>query len=122
MDLIDRDKLLRDIEQHHLSDGKFQHWVEVQPSETGWIEFQTREMDAEEKAYFLENFPDMKTFEMYCCEMPEDGQDILVSDGLDVWADVCYYDYDFIGLESTREIEPGMAWQPMPKPFRKEGD
>ena len=30
-ELIDRDKLLHDIEHYHLSDGKFQHWVEVQP-------------------------------------------------------------------------------------------
>ena len=27
---INRDKLLRDINHYHLSDGKFQHWVEVQ--------------------------------------------------------------------------------------------
>lgn len=32
MDLISRQALLNDIEQYHLSDGKFQHWVEVQPS------------------------------------------------------------------------------------------
>lgn len=31
-DLIDRQALLKDIERYHLSDGKFQHWVEVQPS------------------------------------------------------------------------------------------
>lgn len=31
-DLIDRQALLRDIEKYHLSDGKFQHWIEVQPS------------------------------------------------------------------------------------------
>lgn len=31
-DLIDRQALLSDIEKYHLSDGKFQHWVEVQPS------------------------------------------------------------------------------------------
>ena len=31
-DLIDRQALLRDIEEYHLSDGMFQHWVEVQPS------------------------------------------------------------------------------------------
>ena len=31
-DLIDRQALLRDIEKYHLSDGMFQHWVEVQPS------------------------------------------------------------------------------------------
>ena len=29
---IDREKLLRDIEKYHLSDGKFQHWVEIQPT------------------------------------------------------------------------------------------
>ena len=27
---IDRDKLLRDIDHYHVSDGKFQHWVEIQ--------------------------------------------------------------------------------------------
>lgn len=41
MRLIDADKLLRDIEHYHLSDGKFQYWVEVQPTierKTGkWI-------------------------------------------------------------------------------------
>ena len=31
-DLIDRQALLRDIKKYHLSDGKFQHWVEVQPA------------------------------------------------------------------------------------------
>ena len=30
MRLIDADALLRDIEKYHLSDGMFQHWVEVQ--------------------------------------------------------------------------------------------
>ena len=29
---IDANALMRDIEQYHLSDGKFQHWVEVQPT------------------------------------------------------------------------------------------
>lgn len=29
---IDADKLLKDIEHYHLSDGCFQHWVEVQPT------------------------------------------------------------------------------------------
>lgn len=28
--LIDANALLRDIERYHLSDGKFQHWVEIQ--------------------------------------------------------------------------------------------
>lgn len=32
MRLIDADALLRDIERYHVSDGKFQHWVEAQPT------------------------------------------------------------------------------------------
>lgn len=31
-DYISRQSLLKDIENYHVSDGKFQHWVEVQPS------------------------------------------------------------------------------------------
>ena len=27
---IDRENLLRDIDHYHVSDGKFQHWVEIQ--------------------------------------------------------------------------------------------
>lgn len=30
--LIDAEKLERDIEEYHLSDGKFQYWVQVQNS------------------------------------------------------------------------------------------
>lgn len=32
MRYIDADKLMRDIDEYHLSDGKFQHWIEVQPT------------------------------------------------------------------------------------------
>ena len=32
MRLIDADALLRDIDVYHLSDGKFQHWIEIQPT------------------------------------------------------------------------------------------
>ena len=30
--LVDADALLRDIEQYHVSDGQFQHWLELQPT------------------------------------------------------------------------------------------
>ena len=32
MRLIDADALIHDIEHYNLSDGKFQHWVEIQPT------------------------------------------------------------------------------------------
>ena len=38
-DLISRQALLKDIEEYHVSDGQFQHWVEVQPAvQPGWEE------------------------------------------------------------------------------------
>ena len=30
--LVDVDTLLRDVEQYHVSEGKFQHWLELQPT------------------------------------------------------------------------------------------
>jgi hypothetical protein len=30
--LVDADALLRDIEKYHVSEGKFQHWLELQPT------------------------------------------------------------------------------------------
>lgn len=50
-DYIDRDALLRDIEHYSVSDGKMQHWVQVQPAadvvpvataewkEKDWVEY-----------------------------------------------------------------------------------
>ncbi len=52
---------------------------------------------------------------------PDDGEDILVSNGRAVWADVwgnngveCY-------LESDHELE-GVAWMKMPTPWKKEAN
>ena len=47
MRMIDADALLRDIEKYHVSDGKFQHWVQIQPTiepeRTGkWIKEKSR--------------------------------------------------------------------------------
>lgn len=82
--------------------------------EIKWTEFKICEMTEEEK----EAFPNCCF--MLDCEIPEDGQDILVSDGMNVWADVFYYGgSDGCGLEGRGDIEDGMAWMPMPKPFKR---
>ena len=57
--LIDADALMRDIEQYHLSDGKFQHWVEVQPT-----------VDAVPTEFVMENF----NLELICDELTDDGE------------------------------------------------
>ena len=56
--------------------------------------------------------------EIYSSPMPDDEQEILVSDGEIIWLDIflnegdegCYFD-------SGREIEPNFThWQPLPEP------
>jgi hypothetical protein len=52
MRLIDADKLMSDIEHYHLSDGKFQHWVEIQPTiepEPHWIPCSERYPEQDER-------------------------------------------------------------------------
>ena len=55
MRAIDADKLLRDIEKYHVSDGKFQHWVQIQPT----IEPEPSQV-ARDIATILENEQDMR--------------------------------------------------------------
>ena len=115
MRLIDADKLLRDIEHYNLSDGKFQHWVEIQPT-------------GEPKPHWIPCTPDM---------MPEDGERVLCTHlrGLNPNRQVIehiYQDGQFtLGWEM--DMNPGsptfgqrymgkvVAWMPLPDPW-KEGE
>lgn len=52
---------------------------------------------------------------------PDDGEEILVSDGKNVWADVWGNNGTECYLESDHELE-GVAWMKMPTPWRKEAN
>lgn len=81
-----------------------------------WIPFVMREMTEEEK----ETYPDLCF--MFDCQIPEDGQEVLVSKWGYVFVDVFSNDgSDGCGFEGCDEIEDGMAWMPLPKPH-KEGE
>lgn len=70
---IDADKLLRDIEKYHVSDGKFQHWVQIQQTieqerKTGWWLIREGISDAqcsECKMYFRDVY-DMDNSDAFC--------------------------------------------------------
>ena len=87
-----------------------------------WIPVKTRPMDAEERAYFEEHtgteFNDEDAV-MFDCEMPDDGQDILVTykSGY-VGTDTCDCD-DFMGLEGNGDWDGIVAWMPYPKPWKE---
>lgn len=57
------------------------------------------------------------------CLVPEVDEEILVSDGEDVWKDRWLviskgYDYDY-ELDSEIDFE-GLAWMPLPKPYKEQ--
>ena len=52
---------------------------------------------------------------------PDDGDEILVSDGDNVWADVWCNNGEWCSLESDHELED-VAWMKMPTPWRKEAN
>lgn len=80
---------------------------------TRWIKFVLRPLTEEEQR----EHPD------WCyildCHTPDDGQEILVSDGRYVWTDTFYQDGDQCYLDGGAELE-SCWWQPMPKPPKEE--
>lgn len=79
--------------------------------EQRWIPVKWREPDEEEAKYWCY---------MADCEMPEDGQKILVTDGKYVWKDV-HVDDDGLHLDSMEDWQNITAWMPLPEPY-KEGE
>lgn len=86
----------------------------------GWIPVKWHEITDEERE--REGYP--KDWVCFLdCEMPQDEQEILVQTrhGHIRW-DVCYEDGEF-SLDSGWDwIEDIVAWMPLPKPYREDGE
>lgn len=82
----------------------------------GWIPFTRRPMTEEEQ----KDYPNC-TF-MFDCVLPDDGDEILVSNGRFVWMDVFCNDIDGCYLDSGDDIDEDMAWMPLPEPYKYEYD
>lgn len=81
-----------------------------------WIPFTRRPMTEEEQ----KDYPNC-TF-MFDCVLPDDGDEILVSSRRFVWMDVFCNDIDGCYLDSGDDIDEDMAWMPLPKPYREDGE
>lgn len=88
------------------------------PTVNQWIPFHKRELTEEEQ----EMYPEWSYY--LDCELPEDGEEILISSP--TWgvykdtfnnegSDGCY-------LEGCEEIDDGMAWMPLPEPWGGDSD
>lgn len=102
-------------EEDYLNDGDFLTAVAnlLKAQEPQWTPITFRALTEEEK----EEHPDWGF--IIDSPTPDDGEEILVSNGRYVWSDVwgnngveCY-------LESGHELE-GVAWMNMPTPWKKE--
>lgn len=82
-DYIDRQALLNDIEQYHLSDGKFQHWVEVQPS---------ADVQPVRHGRWMEENRRPRSAMFYCSECHRTAYDIQPTRDK-TWAKRCRYAY-----------------------------
>lgn len=71
-----------------------------------WNKFRVRKTDAEEKGYF-------DCDEIWDYPVPDSEEKVLVSDGVGVWIDEWYSDFDGAGLlDSDAE---GLYWMPLPE-------
>ena len=56
------------------------------------------------------------------CKMPDDEQEIIVTNGKYVWVDTCIGN-DGYTLDSGHDwMEDVIAWMPMPEPYRESED
>lgn len=84
--------------------------LQSEEPEPKWIPFTMREVTAEEK----EVYPEWDS--ILDCKLPDDGEEILVSNGKYVWLDTFINDCDGCYLDGGDDVE-GLAWQPLPKPW-----
>lgn len=87
-------------------------------SNVGWIPVKYHVMTEKEREEL--GFP--KSIAYYLdCKMPDDGQEILVTNGKFVWLDTCFED-DGYSLDSGNDWIDVTAWMPLPEPYSAEAE
>lgn len=89
--------------------------VKERDAAVAWHKVTTRPLTEEEKAYYAEM--EIGGIEyIFDCEMPEDGQEILVATKWGTDKDICCNDCDYgIGLEGRGDWDGVYAWAEMPQ-------
>ena len=84
--------------------------------EKGWIPVKYHQISEKERA---EEFLSKDIQYMLDCKMPDDGQEILVTNGETTWQDTCFSDCDGYYLDSNYEWIEITAWRPLPEPYKE---
>lgn len=94
-------------------------------SKSKWIMIESRPMDDKERRYYDEHYGYNLTDDeavIYCCQLPEDGQEVLVCSKYGhVWLDTFEDDPDYgVGFETNGDMDGLVAWIPKPKPPKED--
>lgn len=80
-----------------------------------WHKITTRPPTNQEKEWYEEHEEYVPEY-IFDCEMPEDGEEILIATNWGVDKDICCNDWDYgIGLEGRGDWDGVLAWAEMPK-------
>lgn len=96
-------------------------------SQSDWIPITYRPMTEEEEKELCVEFGikegSLEDWEkrVFTCHLPDDGQEILVSCGKNVYEDICSWDEYGCGLENNGDWDGIDAWMPKPEPYKGEG-
>lgn len=91
--------------------------LEQDEKENGWIPVKYHQISEKERA---EEFISKDIQYMLDCKMPDDGQEILVTNGETTWQDTCFIDCDGYYLDSNYDWIDITAWRPLPEPYKED--
>ena len=86
-----------------------------------WIPLTVREMDEDEKQHYIDiDKPEIADYgEMLNCELPEDGEEVLITVNGYVTVDTFVRDADDGCYFEYADLENVTAWMPLPEPYKK---
>lgn len=103
-------KVIQDMIEQLLAD------LEQDEKENGWIPVKYHQISEKERA---EESISNDIRYMLDCKMPDDGQEILVTNGKTTWQDTCFIDCDGYYLDSNYDWIETTAWRPLPEPYKE---
>jgi hypothetical protein len=91
--------------------------LEQDEKENAWIPVKYHQISEKERA---EESISNNIQCMLDCKMPDDGQEILVTNGETTWQDTSFIDCDGYYLDSNYDWIDITAWRPLPEPYKED--
>ena len=91
--------------------------LEQDEKENGWIPVKYHQISEKERA---EESISKNIQYMLDCKMPDDGQEILVTNGETTWQDTSFIDCDGYYLDSNYDWIDITAWHPLLEPYKED--